>query len=137
MMTKPRIERMTTAREKVREALLAAGLADWVDLNAVHCHVKEERPSATESEVQRETLEMIRSLVSDGLFTLGDLSGEHGRFAAWDEPLDESIQKISDVYVTHYDDKPAWVWFAWMELTDKGKRVAAHPAAGLSDDHRT
>jgi len=38
--------------------------------------------------------------------------------------FDESIQKISDVYVTHYDDKPAWVWFAWMELTDKGKRVA-------------
>ncbi len=38
--------------------------------------------------------------------------------------FDESMQKISDVYVTHYDDKPAWVWFAWMELTDKGKRVA-------------
>jgi hypothetical protein len=115
---------MTTAREKVREALITAGVADWVDLNAVHCHVKQELPSASLSEVQSETLETIRTLVGDELFVLGDLSGEHGRFAAWKESLDTSIQKISDVYVTHYDDKPAWVWFAWMELTDKGERLA-------------
>ncbi len=115
---------MTTAREKVREALLTAGLADWVDLNAVHCRVKQERPSASVSEVQSETLATIRSLVRDELFVLGDLSGEHGRFAAWNESLDASMQKISDVYVTHYEDKPAWVWFAWMELTEKGERVA-------------
>ncbi len=115
---------MKTAREKVREALLTAGLADWVDLNAVHCHVKQELPSASLSEVQSETLETIRSLVGDELFALGDLFGEHGRFAAWNESLDASLQKISDVYITHYDDKPAWVWSTWMELTDKGERVA-------------
>ena len=101
---------MTTAREKVREALITAGVADWVDLNAVHCHVKQELPSASLSEVQSETLETIRTLVGDELFVLGDLSGEHGRFAAWKESLDTSIQKISDVYITQYDDPPAWVF---------------------------
>ena len=77
--------------------------------------------SASVTEVQFETLETIRSLVSDDLLALGDLSGEGGSGS-----LDESIQRISDVYVAHYDDKPAWVWFAWMELTDKGERVAGH-----------
>jgi hypothetical protein len=115
---------MTTAREKVREALITAGVADWVDLNAVHCHVKQELPSASLSEVQSETLETIRTLVGDELFVLGDLSGEHGRFAAWKESLDTSIQKISDVYITQYDDPPAWVFSAWIKLTDKGERVA-------------
>jgi hypothetical protein len=33
-------------------------------------------------------LETIRTLVGDELFVLGDLSGEHGRFAAWKESLD-------------------------------------------------
>jgi len=76
------------------------------------------------TEVQRETLATIRSLVGDGLFVLGDLSGETGRLVPWSEPLDESIEKISDVYVAKYDDRPEWVWFVWMELTDAGKRLA-------------
>ena len=71
-----------------------------------------------------ETLETIRSLVSHGLFELGDLSGEGRSLVAWSESLDESIQKISDVYVAKYADPPAWVWSAWMELTDKGERLA-------------
>jgi len=57
-------------------------------------------------QVQRETLETIRSLVSDGLFELGDLSGEGGSFVAWSGSLDESIQKISDVYVANMTTRP-------------------------------
>ncbi|OBI40632.1 hypothetical protein A5707_09275 [Mycobacterium kyorinense] len=76
------------------------------------------------SEVQNETLEAIRSLVNDGLFQLGGLSAEGGRFVAWDGPLDELIQRVSNVYVSHYDDPPAWVWVIWMKLTDEGERAA-------------
>jgi hypothetical protein len=124
---------MTTAFEKVRAELLTDGLADYVDLGAVDSQVTRHNPSATVSEVQRETLEMIRSLVSDGLFELGDLSGEGGSLVAWGESLDESIQKISDVYLAHYDDPPAWVFSAWMELTDKGERVARALEEGARD----
>jgi hypothetical protein len=115
---------MTTALEKVRAELLTDGLADYVDLGAVDSQVTRHNPSAPISQVQRETLETIRSLVSDGLFELGDLSGEGGSLVGWSGSLDESIQRISDVYVAKYDDPPAWVWSAWMELTDKGERVA-------------
>jgi hypothetical protein len=97
----------------------------WITGKNHYCeHVKQELPSASLSEVQSETLETIRTLVGDELFVLGDLSGEHGRFAAWKESLDTSIQKISDVYITQYDDPPAWVFSAWIKLTDKGERVA-------------
>lgn len=81
-------------------------------------------PSASVSEVQNETLATIRSLADDGLIVLGAMSGEGGRWEAWDGPPEKSIQKISDAYITQYDDPPAWVWSAWMELTDKGERVA-------------
>jgi hypothetical protein len=115
---------MTTAREKVYNELLTDGLADYVDLGAIDSQVSRHNPSASLPELQRETLETIRKLVSDGLFELGDLSGEGGSLVAWSGSLDDSIQRISDVYVAHYDDPPAWVFFAWMELTETGMQIA-------------
>ena len=115
---------MTSARERVRAELLTDGLADYVDLGAVDSQVSRHNPHARASDVQHETLATIRSLVSDGLFELGELSGEGGSLIVWSGSLDDSIKKISDVYVGHYDDPPAWVFSAWMELTAKGERVA-------------
>jgi hypothetical protein len=56
--------------------------------------------------IQDKTLDLIRSLVSDGMFEVGDLMGEGGRFVAWKTPLNESIQRIRDVYVTKFEDAP-------------------------------
>ena len=115
---------MTTAREKVRAELLLGTLEGALPLAAVVSCVTQQNRTASLTEVQHQTLATIRSLVDDGLFVLGDLSGETGRLVPWNEPLDESIEKISDVYVAKYDDRPEWVWFVWMELTDAGKRSA-------------
>jgi hypothetical protein len=115
---------MNSAPEKVRAQLLLGALEGALPLTAVDSSVTQQNRSASVTEVQEETLQTIRSLVSDGLFELGDLSGEGGSLVAWSGSLDESIQKISDVYVAKYDDPPAWVWSAWMELTDKGERLA-------------
>ncbi|HME77738.1 MAG TPA: hypothetical protein VKI00_19415 [Mycobacterium sp.] len=129
---------MTTAREKVRtELILDIAAGGELPITQVDYYVKQQYPSASVLDVQNETLATIRSLADDGLIVLGAMSGDEGRWETWDGPLDNSIQKICDVYVTHYDDPPAWVFFAWMKLTDEGKRVAAHLEAGLSDDHRT
>lgn len=57
---------MRDAREKVRHGLLLDALGDPVDLNSIDWHVRQQNPSATPSEVQNETLEVIRSLVSEG-----------------------------------------------------------------------
>jgi hypothetical protein len=115
---------MSTAREKARNGLLLNGLGKPLDLNAVDWHVRQQNPSASLSEVQNETLEVIRSLVSEGLFRLGAVSEKGERFVAWDQPLDHSMHKISHVYARHYDDPQKWMYSTWIELTDKGERLA-------------
>jgi hypothetical protein len=125
---------MTTAREKVRiELVLDIAAGGELPITQVDYYVKQQYPSASVSDVQNETLATIRSLADDGLIVLGAMSGEGGRWEAWDGPLDKSIQKISDMYVTHYDDPPAWVFSAWMKLTDEGERVAHALAGGTRD----
>lgn len=36
--------------------------------------------------LQSKVIDLIRSLVTDGLFELGDLPTESNRFGAWDQP---------------------------------------------------
>jgi hypothetical protein len=118
------VRRMSNARENVRNGLLLEGLAKPVDLNAVDWHVRHRNPSASPPEVQNETLELIRGLVSEGLVRLGSVSEKGGRFFAWRRSLDHSIHKISHVYVKHYDDPERWMFAAWLSLTAKGKGLA-------------
>ena len=65
---------MSDARDEVRNGLLLDGLGKPVDLNAVDWHVRHRNPSASPSEIQNETLEIIRAVVSDGLFRLGSVA---------------------------------------------------------------
>ena len=104
----------TTARE-----LLTSGLDDWVHLYEVHAQVAHDNPDATTAQVQQKTLDTIRSLVAQGLFDVGDLSGPGGDFAAWTTPLDQSIRRIADAYIGHFDDESAWIWKFWLALTDR------------------
>lgn len=124
-------ERMKSAREEV----LLRGLIDWVALERVHRRVAREHPGEPLSVIQDKTLDLIRSLVSDGLFEVGDLSGEGGRFVAWNTPLDESIQRIRDVYVPKFGDESAWWFCCWLDLTDKGQQVAEAIEASAESAH--
>ncbi|MBV8180583.1 MAG: hypothetical protein JO045_17640 [Mycobacterium sp.] len=74
--------------------------------------------------MQNETLELIRAVVSDGLFRLGTLGERGDRFVALKRSLDHSIHKISHVYVKHYDDPERWMFSAWLSLTAKGRELA-------------
>jgi hypothetical protein len=107
-----------------REKVLLRGLVDWVALDRIHWDVAQDNQGAPLSLVQTQTLELISSLVNEGLFELGDLAGKEGRFAPWDSPLDESIKRIRDVYVANFDDQNVWSWYCWLDLTEKGEQVA-------------
>ena len=114
---------MITAREKIGIGLALDAIGKPVDLNGVDWHVRHQNPSASPSEVQNETLEVIRFLVSERYFRLGSMSDDE-RFVPWTHPLDHSMEKISHVYVKHYDDPERWMFVAWMQLTDKGDQFA-------------
>ena len=69
------------------------------------------------------------------MFEVGDLNRRDGRFAAWDTPLDESIQRIRHVYVTKFDDEKEWWFYCWLAITEKGLKAAeAIEASGVSAD---
>ncbi|NDJ91278.1 hypothetical protein [Mycolicibacter kumamotonensis] len=107
-----------------REEVLLSGLVDWVALDRIHGFVAQENRGDVLSVIQEKTLELIRSLVGDGLFDVGDLQGEGGEFVSWETSVDESIQRIRHVYVSNFDDRYAWGWSCWLSLTAKGQRVA-------------
>ena len=115
------------AAEQVKSAseeVLLWGLVDWVELDRIHRFVAQESPGKLLSVVQTRTLDLIRSLVTDGLFELGDLATPNHRFAAWDAPLDESLHRIRDLYVNQYDDGGAWWFYCWLDATEKGLKAA-------------
>jgi hypothetical protein len=133
-VSKRRKARPMTTTEIIRDNLLLKGLARPVALNAIDWKIKQQNPSASDAQVQQETLETIRTLVDDGLFRLGDVN--KFRFVASKRPLDRSIHKISDRYVGHYDDPRRWMFSAWMKLTDKGQQLALSLEERAIDSYR-
>jgi hypothetical protein len=116
-----------TEHDWVKEGLLIEGLQDWVSLSNVHSSfMPDTGPPRPSHEVQQLTLSMIRELVGEGLFVLGVPVGlkRNPRFVPWDLPLDEAMAKIEDAYITHFDDRWGWVTMCWLDLTDKGKKLA-------------
>jgi hypothetical protein len=120
--------------ERVRDNLLLKGLGKPLALNAVDWKVKKQNPCATPSEVRNETLELVRYLVDEGLFRLGDVHVH--RFFTWKRPLDRSMDKISHRYVDHYDDPERWMFSAWLKLTNKGEQLAQSLEAKAIDYYR-
>lgn len=131
---RPPRDRALDADRRAREELLIRGLDDWVHLYEIHSQVMHDNPGAALEAVQHETLEMIRSLVSDGLCDVGDLSGPDGGFAPWETPLEDSIARIADCYVRQFEDDSAWIWVFWLRLTDNGRQVAQALVTPRPDD---
>lgn len=116
-----------TEHDCVKEGLLIEGLQDWIHLSEVHSSfIRESGPQRPLHEVQQLTLSMIRELVSEGLFMLGTIEGpkRNPRFVPWDLPLDAAMAKIEDAYIRHFDDVWCWRAMCWLNLTDKGEKLA-------------
>ncbi|MDT5101100.1 MAG: hypothetical protein QOC76_4837 [Mycobacterium sp.] len=113
--------------DDVKEGLLMEGLQDWIYLSWIHAGFEFDHytPKHSVAEAQKLTLRMIRELVDEGLFILGepDKKAASG-FQPWDLPLDEAMTMIEHKYVTNFDDRWNWVTCAWLELTEKGKALA-------------
>jgi hypothetical protein len=124
---------MTTSAQ-IRENLLLKGLGKPVALNAVDWKIKHDKPSASAAEVQDETLEVIRTLVDDGLVKLGAVRNH--RFVSSRRSLDRSMHQISHQYVDHYDDPERWMFAAWMMLTSKGQQLAQSLEQRAVDSYR-
>ncbi len=108
-----------TAREKI----LVAGEDDWASLDLVHHYVALENPSALLAEVQRKTLERVRSMAAEGVVVLGELKDHGARFVPWDIPLDNGIARLSAEYVDRFDDGTGWLMLLWL-MVPRPERVS-------------
>jgi hypothetical protein len=118
-------------QQRLRGELLLDGIVDTINLAGVHSRVKQHYPSASEAGLIDETVEAIRSLVNDGLMEAGYL-GDNGKFAP--APFDWWMQQLTDAYVTNHDDRAEWVFSYWLNLTDKGRRIALSTEQGKAVD---
>ncbi|MGV0872053.1 hypothetical protein [Mycolicibacterium sp. XJ879] len=57
-----------------RESVLLRGPVDWIALDRIHWDVAQENPGSPLNVVQAKTLELIRSLVDEGIGALTSLS---------------------------------------------------------------
>lgn len=112
---------MLSAREK----LLVEGQYDWVKLWDVHRHVALENLSDSLADVQRKTLALVASLISDGLAEAGDLRDHGARFEPWTSELAESLERLSAEYIDKFADRAGWPWTQWLRITEEGKRIGA------------
>ena len=107
-----------------RDEVLPLGLVDWVPLERVHQAVVDADPGRPLAHTQQQTVNLIHDLASEGLFTIGDLTGEGSRFAPWAMTIDQSLQRIRDSYVDGFDNPDYWFWFCRLDLTEAGAAVA-------------
>jgi hypothetical protein len=117
----------TSEHDDVREKLLIEGLRDWIRLGEIHGTFLFDNytPKRPVAEAQQLTLSMIRELVDDGLFDLGEIvRNTNDGFEAWNMSLDEAMAKIEERYVANYDDRWGWTACAWLQLTEKGRALA-------------
>jgi hypothetical protein len=117
----------TSEHDEVKENLLIEGLRDWTMLEGVHGafmfdnHV----PKRPVAEAQQLTLSMIRELVEEGLFDLGEIvRNTNDGFEAWTMSLDDAMAQIEHAYVANFDDRWGWTACVWLQLTEKGRALA-------------
>jgi len=118
-------------QQRLRDELLLDGVVEAINLAGIHSRVRQHYPFASEAELIDETVETIRSLVNDGLMEAGYL-GDKSRFIP--EPLDRWMQQLTDAYVTHHEETAEWVFSYWLNLTDKGRRIALSTEEGKAVD---
>jgi len=107
-------ERGMTARE---ESIWEGSDGD-MSINQIHNNVAEHNPSASTSQVQEMTVDLVRSLLSDGLFELSPKAVRE------DASLEERIDWIRSLYVEHFDEPTKWWPSIWLYVTDKGRQEA-------------
>lgn len=105
------------------QSLLLLGLYDWVALHHVHREIASQMVGSPIPQIQKASLELIREVVEQGLFEIGDVTAESG-FVRWLEPIDQAISRIERYYIEAFDDTTVWPWCCWLNLTPYGEQIA-------------
>jgi hypothetical protein len=98
-------ESETTAKDILRDDILASGHDDWVSMADVQGRISRRRLADSVAERQRLVVDTVRSLLSDGLVEIGDIPGRGDPgFKPWPGSVDDVMTRFTDRFVRHHDD---------------------------------
>ncbi|MEU9807946.1 hypothetical protein [Mycobacterium sp. NPDC050853] len=78
-------------------------LDEWEELADIDWYVRQDNPGRLLSVIQQKTIDMIRSLVGEGLCELGTVEQGQGFVPVGD--FTEGLSKLPALYIDHYDDR--------------------------------
>jgi hypothetical protein len=113
---------------RLRDAILRAGLDDWVPFAAVEGFARQ-LGATSDAEAIALGLEATRQLAEEGLVQLGEVSD--GGFVAWGEPLDAATARIEAAWAN--PDQHQRGFTGWLANTPQGDELAR---ARTADEHR-
>lgn len=117
--TRGSVIRVSWARDEV----LFRAQFRLIGLWSVHNRVLREQLDRSPVAVQQETFELVRSLVDEGLFVIGDRT-EQG-FVAWTVPVGDRLERIREQFAAELiGEKPGNFDQPWLRLTDAGRQAA-------------
>jgi hypothetical protein len=121
----------TAARDTLRGDILAVGMDDFVSMADVQGFIDDGGLADSAAERQRLVVDTVRSLLDDGLVEVGVIpSPSSPGFKTWPGSVDEVMKWFTDRFVGHYDDRQAWAYKIWLNLTAKGQQVSADSVDG-------
>ncbi|VAZ79270.1 hypothetical protein LAUMK4_04396 [Mycobacterium persicum] len=130
---RPVSQPIEVAQDRLRAELLVSALYDLVPLAEVESLITRGDLIETLPARQQFALRTIRSLLEDGLMQIGDLPYPGERFAGWDLSVDAAMERVSNLFVSKYDEPDLWEFTIWLGLTPAGERQA-HKLKGDAAD---
>ncbi len=115
---------MRFAQERLRTALLVSALSDLAPLVEVETAITHYQLCENVRAQQQLALQTIRSLLDDGLMRIGELPYPGEKFTGWDLSIDAAMERVYDLFVTHYNEPVLWEFRIWLGLTPAGERLA-------------
>lgn len=113
----------------LRSDLLLDALVMPINMGQINSQALERLPSASLSERQRAIVDVLQSLVDDGLVVTGYPGQDDDTFVV--EPFAETLREVKRTFFDRYDEPSEWIWSCWIKLTEKGVQIATSTPEGL------
>jgi hypothetical protein len=125
---------MATVNPALRRALNACiedvldrGLDDWIDITEVASVAKTVGGAVTDAEIQELSIEIIRSVIQEGLMEVGDVTTDG--FHRWGLSPDEALKRIEH----DWGALGRWPYIGdicWLSNTEEGDKRARQLSNG-------
>lgn len=113
---------MSFSHDSAHAKILMEGLGGGVCLLAVHWHIQEANRHAYLPRIRATTLDIICSLIRDGLFELGTMAPHAHGFVPADDP-EAALHDVRTDYVDNFDVF-GWQYHWWLIITPQGRQMA-------------